>query len=60
MFTNHDGYIFHNSCGFEAANEDELQVVQDFVRAKASARQLKNRLHAIWFVMLINSIYKLK
>ena len=59
VFTNHDGYIFHDSCGFEAGNEDELRVVQDFVHAKASACQLKDRLHAIWFVMLIYSICKL-
>ncbi|KAF8554433.1 hypothetical protein OG21DRAFT_1095134 [Imleria badia] len=49
VFTNHDGYIFHDSCGFEAGNEDELRVVQDFARKKASAARLKDRLHAIWY-----------
>ena len=53
IFTNHDGYVFHDSCGFEAGNEDELRIVQDFVRKKATARRLQDRLHAIWFVMLI-------
>jgi GTP-binding protein EngB required for normal cell division len=49
IFTNHDGYVFHDSCGFEAGNEDELRIVQDFVRKKATARRLQDRLHAIWY-----------
>jgi hypothetical protein len=50
VFTNHTGYIFHDSCGFEAGGEDELKIVQEFVRRKSRERQLKDRLHAIWFV----------
>ncbi|KAI9464868.1 GTP-binding protein [Boletus coccyginus] len=49
VFTNHDGYVFHDSCGFEAGHEDELRIVQDFVREKATARRLRDRLHAIWY-----------
>jgi hypothetical protein len=52
IFTNHNGYIFHDSCGFEAGSEDELKIVQEFVRRKSRERQLKDRLHAIWFVPL--------
>jgi hypothetical protein len=48
-FTSHDGYIFHDSRGFEAGGEDELKIVQEFVRHKSRERQLKDRLHAIWF-----------
>jgi hypothetical protein len=50
IFTSHTGYIFHDSRGFEAGGEDELKVVQEFVRRKSRERQLKDRLHAIWFV----------
>jgi len=49
IFTNHDGYIFHDSRGFEAGAEDELKIVQEFVRRKSQERQLQNRLHAIWY-----------
>ncbi|KAI9464693.1 hypothetical protein HD554DRAFT_2280572 [Boletus coccyginus] len=49
VFANHNGYVFHDSCGFEAGHEDELHIVQDFVREKATARQLWDRLHAIWY-----------
>ena len=52
VFTSHDGYIFHDSRGFEAGGADELTIVQDFVRRKSRERRLQNRLHAIWFVSL--------
>ena len=50
IFTRHDGYVFHDSRGFEAGSEDELKIVQDFVRRRSQERRLKDRLHAIWFV----------
>jgi hypothetical protein len=50
IFTNHTGYIFHDSRGFEAGGEAELNIVQEFVRRKSRERQMEDRLHAIWFV----------
>ena len=50
VFERHDGYIFHDSRGFEAGSEDELKVVQEFVQRKSHENRLKDRLHAIWFV----------
>jgi hypothetical protein len=58
VFTNHDGYIFHDSRGFEAGGEEELKIVQDFVRRKSGERRLRDKLHAIWFVPL--GIYDFK
>ena len=55
IFTNHDGYVFHDSRGFESGSEVELKIVQEFVHRKSRERRLKDRLHAIWFV--ISSIY---
>ena len=52
VFANHQGYVFHDSCGFEAGSEDELKTVQEFVRHKSLERRLQDRLHAIWFVPL--------
>jgi hypothetical protein len=49
-FAKHDGYVFHDSRGFEAGDEKELKIVQDFVRRRSQKRELVNRLHAIWFV----------
>ena len=59
IFTNHDGYIFHDSRGFEAGSEDELKTVQNFVKRKSKERRLEDRLHAIWFVPSCINICKL-
>ena len=50
IFTNHDGYVFHDSRGFEAGSQDELKTIQEFVKSKSQQKRLRNRLHAIWFV----------
>ena len=55
MFTNHKGYVFHDSRGFEAGSEDELKTVQAFVTRKSQEKRLKDRLHAIWLVL--SSLY---
>ena len=48
-FTNHTGYVFHDSRGFESGEEMEVKIVQDFVRRRSQESQLNERLHAIWF-----------
>ena len=50
VFTNHDGYVFHDSRGFEIGDQRELNIVQDFIRRKTREKQLRDRLHAIWSV----------
>jgi hypothetical protein len=57
VFTNQEGYIFHDSRGFEAGSEDELKIIREFVLRKLREKRLKNRLHAIWFAFLPLSIY---
>jgi len=52
-FPSHDGYVFHDSRGFEWGSEDEFKVVQDFVRRKSQEKRLQDRLHAIWFVSFV-------
>jgi len=51
IFENNEGYIFHDSRGFDYGSQDELVTVQDFVRKKAGEKRLKDRLHAIWLVI---------
>jgi hypothetical protein len=55
VFTNHDGYVFHDSRGFEAGGEEELKIVQEFVRRKSQEKRLTDRLHAIWFVRCVST-----
>jgi hypothetical protein len=52
LFINQNGCILHDSRGFEAGSEEELQIVQNFVRRKSQEVLLGDRLHAIWFVPL--------
>jgi hypothetical protein len=49
IFTRKPGYVFHDSRGFEAGDEKELKIVQEFVHRKSQERRLDDRLHAIWF-----------
>ncbi|PPQ94589.1 hypothetical protein CVT25_011902 [Psilocybe cyanescens] len=48
-FSNHDGYIFHDSRGFESGSVNELEIVQNFVRQKSGEKRLRSKLHAIWY-----------
>jgi len=50
VFSNHGGYVFHDSRGFEGGEKKELDIVQDFVSRRSRERRPKDRLHAIWFV----------
>ena len=50
MFSNHKGYIFHDSRGIESGSTDELRILQRFIRSRCEERRLRDRLHAIWFV----------
>ncbi|KAH9052237.1 hypothetical protein EDB87DRAFT_1570526 [Lactarius vividus] len=49
VFSNHKGYVFHDSCGIESGGTEELRVLQNFIRRKSRERRLENRLHAIWY-----------
>jgi hypothetical protein len=55
VFTNHDGYIFHDSRGFEVGSEEEMKIVEDFVCRKSGEKLLKDKLHMIWFVSLVST-----
>ncbi|KAH9168907.1 GTP-binding protein [Lactarius sanguifluus] len=49
VFSNHGGYIFHDSRGIESGGIDELQILQRFIRRKCQETRLRDRLHAIWY-----------
>ncbi|KAH9165337.1 hypothetical protein EDB89DRAFT_2134959, partial [Lactarius sanguifluus] len=49
VFSNHRGYVFHDSRGIESCSTEELQIVQEFIRRKCRERRLEDRLHAIWY-----------
>ena len=44
-----NGFIFHDSRGFEAGNANELKIVKNFINERAKREKLKDCLHAIWY-----------
>jgi hypothetical protein len=43
------GFIFHDSRGFEAGSDDELKKVREFIAKRAEEAQMEDQLHAIWY-----------
>ncbi len=52
VFSNHTGYVFHDSRGIESGATEELSILKKFIQRKSSEKQLQTRLHAIWFGLL--------
>ncbi|KAG6825023.1 hypothetical protein H0H92_005076, partial [Tricholoma furcatifolium] len=48
IFKNNPGFIFHDSPGFEAGGEEELQDVMYDIQQRAKAMEVKDQFHAIW------------
>jgi len=48
VFGSNPGFVFHDSCGFEAGGVDEFKTMKEFVSKRASAPKLDERIHAIW------------
>ena len=40
LFSNHRGYVFHDSRGIECGGIDALQILQGFIQCKASENRL--------------------
>ncbi|KAH9164989.1 hypothetical protein EDB89DRAFT_1892434, partial [Lactarius sanguifluus] len=49
VFSNHQGYVFHDSRGIESGSAGELDMVREFIQQKCGNGRLRDRLHAIWF-----------
>ncbi|KAN0138699.1 hypothetical protein V8E53_003687 [Lactarius tabidus] len=49
VFSNYQGYVFHDSRGVESGGTEELGILQDFIRRKCREKLLRNKLHAIWY-----------
>ncbi|KAF9483300.1 hypothetical protein BDN70DRAFT_327702 [Pholiota conissans] len=48
-FESNQQFIFHDSPGFEAGDESQLQKVQAFIEKRAKSTEPNDQLHAIWF-----------
>jgi hypothetical protein len=52
-FKSNPQFIFHDSPGFEAGGDEELQDVLSFLQEKAKAKEVKDQIHAIWCVFVL-------
>ena len=50
VFEGNPGFVFHDSRGFEAGGDRELKLVQQFIEQRSKAYNVKEQLHAIWWV----------
>ncbi|KAG2748045.1 hypothetical protein P692DRAFT_20835426 [Suillus brevipes Sb2] len=49
VFKSSPGFVFHDSCGFEAGSEAEFEDMKDFISERVHAKKLEERIHAIWY-----------
>ncbi|KAG2140504.1 uncharacterized protein EDB93DRAFT_677762 [Suillus bovinus] len=49
VFKSNPGFVFHDSCGFEAGSKDEFEDMKKFVSERVHAKKLEERIHAIWY-----------
>jgi hypothetical protein len=57
VFQSNPGFVFHDSCGFEAGGVDEFKKMKQFVSERASTRTLNERIHAIWQAIIPMRLY---
>jgi len=49
VFSNHKGYVFHDSRGIESGCIKELEVLKEFIQRRCREKRLRDKLHAIWY-----------
>jgi len=49
VFSNHKGYVFHDSRGIESGCIEELEVLKEFIQSRCREKRLRDKLHAIWY-----------
>ncbi|KAG1721863.1 uncharacterized protein EDB91DRAFT_229056 [Suillus paluster] len=49
VFKSNPGFVFHDSCGFEAGSAEEFEDMKRFISERANATELEERIHAIWY-----------
>src|ERR1700728_2206888 len=53
VFKSNPGFIFHDSRGFEAGGDTELENVKAFITERSKNLELQNQVHAIWYVIYL-------
>ncbi|KAI6133911.1 hypothetical protein EV401DRAFT_2177198 [Pisolithus croceorrhizus] len=59
VFQSNPGFVFHDSCGFEAGSEEQFDIMKKFVMDRAKTTKLNQRIHAIWFCIPLNETHRM-
>lgn len=44
-------FVLHDSKGFEGGDVDNLRIVQDFLKSRDKHADIKEQVHAVWYVL---------
>ncbi|KAI6103815.1 GTP-binding protein [Pisolithus croceorrhizus] len=58
VFRSNPGFVFHDSCGFEAGSAQQFEEARDFVVGYAATRSVNQRIHAIWFCIPMTDYHR--
>lgn len=51
--TRNSALVIHDSCGFEAGEENNLNEVKSFIVYRSEMPSLQEQLHCIWYISLL-------
>ncbi|KAI6044354.1 hypothetical protein EDC04DRAFT_3087428 [Pisolithus marmoratus] len=58
VFRSNLGFVFHDSCGFEAGSAQEFDQMRNFVTERAVTTRVNERIHAIWFCIPMTECHR--
>ncbi|KAI6132342.1 GTP-binding protein [Pisolithus croceorrhizus] len=58
VFKSNPGFVFHDSCGFEAGSTKQFEQMKEFVVDRATTRRVNERVHAIWFCIPMTDYHR--
>ncbi|KAI6013297.1 hypothetical protein EDC04DRAFT_3071173 [Pisolithus marmoratus] len=58
VFQSNPGFVFHDSCGFEAGSTQQFDQMRNFVVHRAATTRVNQRIHAIWFCIPMTDYHR--
>ncbi|KAG1864502.1 hypothetical protein C8R48DRAFT_798196, partial [Suillus tomentosus] len=58
VFRSNQGFIFHDSRGFESGGEAEFIKVKGFIADRSKEKKITNRLHTIWYCIPMDEAHR--
>lgn len=55
---NHPGLLIHDSRGWQAGSDDELELIAQFLRHRAFQKDPAEALHVIWYDAHVNKVFR--